>query len=62
MHAVAIGAAIFAANNYVDVNDETQKDSVAQISVKSTYLPQTDKDKATLMCQEPSKRSIFCRK
>ncbi len=51
MHAVAIGAAIFAANNYVDVADESQNESIAQISVKSTYLPQTDKDKATLMCQ-----------
>lgn len=51
MHAVAIGAAIFAANNYVDVNDEAQNDSAASIYVKSTYLPQTDKEKATLMCQ-----------
>lgn len=55
MHAVAIGAAIFASGNFVDVEEEEREDSSEEktqaIQAKLAYLPQTDSEKAAVRCE-----------
>lgn len=54
MHAVAIGAAIFASGNYVDVEeselDASPEQETEGIRAEISYLPQTDSDKAAVRC------------